>query len=190
MTKPAVIMYDSPEAAQLVTRTGWQDRHGHFYGDNESAARYNGSTHKLCECCSAVMETRGWCSPCHDRAKREKWLAMPLVEWDGTGMFCVFDDDRYFSSTEEFYEWCADEALKPDDVMLVTCGASGLSEIDADHWADDLAEDCDPPHEVLEALKVLNKAIRDAKPQTYWPAAKRMILKSEVVSSEDADVEP
>lgn len=113
---------------------------------------------------------------------------MPLVEWDGTGMICVFDDDRYFSSAEEFYEWCAEDDITPDDVMLVTCIKQGMSEIDSDRWADELAEDQELPGAMAEALEALNKIIREQETLTYWPGGQRVILKS--VSSEDVDVGP
>jgi hypothetical protein len=187
-TPDEVIMYSSLKAAQIVTVTGWMNRHGTFYGDDEHLARWSGSTHKYCEGCDAVIEMRGYCEPCHQKHVREEWLKFPLVEWDGTGMFCTHDSDKFFSSTEEFYEWCAEDDINPEDVMLVVAEAHGLSTIDSDHWCDELAEDHEPPLEVLEALEALNKVIRAAKPQTYWPSKKRMILKREVVSSEDADV--
>jgi hypothetical protein len=175
-----IIRYDSPEAAKIVTVTGWVDRHGHFYGDNEHLARWNGATHKDCETCGTQIEMRGYCTPCHEKARRAKWLAMPLVEWDGTGMFCVFDSDRFFSEAYEFFDWCDEDGINPDDVMLVICEARGLSEVDVDHWCDELAEDHEPPIAVMEALEVLNKAIREAKPQTYFESNQRMILNRKV----------
>ncbi|CAB4172456.1 hypothetical protein UFOVP935_22 [uncultured Caudovirales phage] len=46
-----VVMIDDPQAATLVTVTGWRSRDGRFYGDNEHAARWGGCTHVKCLAC-------------------------------------------------------------------------------------------------------------------------------------------
>ncbi|MEQ1969482.1 ead/Ea22-like family protein, partial [Xenorhabdus nematophila] len=44
-----IVMYDSPEAAQIKIVTGWVSRDGRFWGDDERMARYCGATHRQCE---------------------------------------------------------------------------------------------------------------------------------------------
>lgn len=85
MTDKKIIMEDSPEAASIKTVTGWVSSTGRFWGDDERMARFDGSTHKRCDC-GAVIAHRSYCRACSDRKEAEKWEAMPEAEWDGVAM--------------------------------------------------------------------------------------------------------
>ena len=51
MSGNEMILNTSDEAAHFVTGlSGWVSRHGHFYGNDERLARYDGCTHTVCEC--------------------------------------------------------------------------------------------------------------------------------------------
>lgn len=171
MTEP-IIMYDSPEAAQIVTVTGWRSRNGYFSGDNEHAARYDGATHKHCDC-GTVISVRGYCTACHDKSKRERWDRMPLSEC--TDMFAVHDDDRYFSEAEEFFEWCDENEIDPATIRLVACEPQAFREVEADYWEEELPEDGELPDDIWEAVKVLNAAIRAHGSPASWTTINKRI---------------
>lgn len=50
-----MIMRESAEAASFQTVTGWVSSNGHFYGNDERTARYDGCTHQLCESCGVAV---------------------------------------------------------------------------------------------------------------------------------------
>lgn len=172
------ILYDSPEAAKIVTVTGWQAANGRFWGPDEHMARYDGSTHKKCDC-GEIIAKNSYCSPCHEKRRREEWLKMPIVEWDNVCMLAIHDGDEYFSELDEFLDWCKENDVLPHEVMLVATKPGHLSEVDVDHWQDDLPEDGELPDEIKEKLDALNKAIEDYKKPVCWhQVSKRIIVET------------
>ena len=180
---PDRILYDSPEAASQKTLTGWVSRHGHFYGDNEHLARYDGCTHRLCSFCGDGLANKAYlaCDRCRDAQAAKNWEKMPVAEWDGKTPFCLHDGDTYFFNAEDFYEWCEDNEQPPEEVHLVLCAPVYFSEVDEDHWADQLPEDGGLPGEIADALEAFNAVIRAYKKPSCWnPTKTRIVMKAEV----------
>ena len=168
MTEKTIILEDSPEAASIQTVTGWVSRTGHFWGDDERMARYDGSTHKRCEC-GEIIEQRSYCRKCSDRKEVERWQAMPEVEWNGSDYLYSQTDDQYFRDEQEIADYCADcdEPCTPDDLRLVICTPNYLREVDlcednSEKMPEDGDESCFTPA-VQDALEALNKAIRESR---------------------------
>lgn len=168
MTEKLVIMEDSPEAASIKTVTGWVSRTGHFWGDDERMARYDGSTHKRCEC-GEIIEQRSYCRKCSDRKEVERWQAMPEAEWNGSDYLYSQTADQYFRDEQEIADYCADcdEPCTPDDLRLVICTPNYLREVDlCEYNSEEMPEDGDEScftEDVQEALEALNKAIRESR---------------------------
>lgn len=175
MSKEQMILDTDHEAATLRTITGWVSRRGIYYGDDERTARWDGCTHIVCECGKPTPKTYAHCDECREKRQRERWLALPLVEWDGETPICQYGGDEYFFSSDELYDWCDNNAVHPGDLMLVTCEPQYLSQIDTDYWSDDLPEDGDLPAEVEAALNALNKAIREHGKAYAWSPGKRRV---------------
>lgn len=166
-TPEPVILYTSAEAAQQVTVTGWRSRHGHFYGENEHIARWDGCTHMVCECGAAMSKGYTKCDACRAKAADAAWEKLPLVEWDG-GPLCIFRDDTYFWDIDDVERYCDEHHLKASELHLVVCDPVMAREIDADHWSDDLGEDGDLPPDIEAALEVFNAVIRAHKAPLSW----------------------
>ncbi len=183
------VLNTDPDAAQRRTVTGWVSRQGHFYGDNEQLARWDGCTHIVCACGTATPKGYTKCEACRTKAADARYLAMPLVEWDNR-MFCIFDDDRFFGSEEEFVEWCEDEELDPAAVQLVACESRGLNEVDPDYWSDELPEDGELPGALQDALDVFNAAVRkqNKKPSVWWAINQRITLPCQIPEPGDEHI--
>ncbi len=166
-----IIPYDSPEAASIGTATGWVSRLGSFYGNNERMARYDGCTHIKCAGCESLIPVRGSlrCDPCLIKHYIERWKAMPREEWNGTDMLYSQNKDRYFQDIDDLADFCEENECAPDSLRLIICEPVYLSEIDEDHWFDDLAEGQELPAEVLDAINQLNDAIRKQGPVSWRP---------------------
>lgn len=175
-----VIMYDSPEAAQLVTVTGWATKDGRFFGDNEHLARRCGSTHRHCDDNEdhAAYRSNSYCEPCAAVMRLEVFNAMPVVEWDGETPLNLFDTDLYFYDLEQILEYCAEYGLDPAGFQLVLCEPNRMHTICADdQWCDVFAEDVLLPSEVEDALNTLNAAIKEHGKAVSWsPSDKRVLL--------------
>lgn len=172
MNNKPMILNTSNEAAQLKTVTGWVDRDGRFWGKDERMARWSGATHIACQRCG-TPHYKAWtlCNGCRDLAAIERWEKLERKPWDGESPVCLYDGDKYFFDLESFLEWCADHDVKPQEANLVHCKPQYLSQVDEDHWADDLAEDEELPPNVLDALAALNAQIRaHKKPISWWPS--------------------
>jgi hypothetical protein len=174
------IMYESPEAAQLKTVTGWVSSSGHFYGDNEHSARYDGSTHKLCECGNEHTKTYTMCAECRTKKEIERFHAKEFKVWEGEPL-CLDGSDEYFFDEDALFDYCADNNVKSDDLHLVICDPNYASEVDEERWYDELPEDQylhDVAPDISEALERLNKVIRESNTILSWfPGKYRTTIK-------------
>lgn len=182
-TKP--IFPESEEAAKFVTGvSGWVDRHGRFWGNDERMARFCGATHKHCEC-GAVIEQRSYCEVCAKKKNSDQYKMLEKKVWDETTPIYSQTNDQYFFSKDDFFDFCHDQQIGSDELTdlsdeleLFICEPNYLSEIESDHWVDDLPEDGDLPAEVEAALEVLNAVIRKAGPVSWSPGKFAAIVDS------------
>jgi hypothetical protein len=178
--KELIVMEDSPEVAKLITVTVWISRDGIFYGNDEKLARYAGATHRKCEKCGEVHEIRSWCKNCHRIRENEKFNSMPKQQWDGVQPLAIFNSDIYFFSSEELYEYCYENEVKPSELRLCICEPNMPQEVQSDYWQDDLAEDGEIPSELEVALEKLNEVIRKSQPLSWSQGKVAAIVEDEV----------
>lgn len=185
MSDKKQIMYESDDSAvyESKTLTGWWTKKSshtggaRFWGEDEHMARYDGSTHSLCECGEIRSNSYTLCEKCRAKKKKERWLALPSGEWDGKDPVCTFDDDKYFYSIEEMEEYCEECDCSEEDLMLVFCEGRKPSLIDDDYWCDDLADDQELPSEIYEAVAELNEFLKAQPVLSWWPGKKRAVVR-------------
>lgn len=165
------IFPESEESAKFVTGiSGWVDREGKFWGNNEITARYSGSTHKHCNTCGEVIERDRCCKACYRAAQTEQYKASKKIEWDLKTPIYSQVHDEYFNGYHDLIN-CMEELgiTDPEKLELFICEPVKLSEIQSDYWADDLPEDGELPSEVEAALEELNTAICESDPVSWTP---------------------
>lgn len=173
MSDQPIVMMDSDEAARIRTVTGWVSRDGFYFGDDERAARYAGSTHRLCDGGCGTPIEKNWrmsCDACWLKARRERFLALQVEAWDGEPL-CVFDDDTYFfgGDVDEIADWADEHEIPPDELRLVKCIAVYAAEIDPkDAYEDELPEDGEVPAYVADAFAALNEVLRQKTTPICW----------------------
>jgi hypothetical protein len=172
-------MYDSPEAAQLVTVTGWVSRLGHFYGENEHLARFDGCTHRKCEECGKAISIRSFtsCSDCRDRASEVRFLALPSEPYEEQ-VCCNLDGDQFFFSQDDIVDYAEEHEIPHANLRLVKCEPQYAEEVDPrEVYEDLLPEGGDLPGYVVEAFGALNEALRvKAHPICWMPVDVRVVL--------------
>jgi hypothetical protein len=170
MTKPdLMILYSSPEAASIKTLTGWVSRTGCFWGNDEHMARYDGSTHKVCDCGEIVHQHNAVCRKCADARSLAKYAAMERRPWDGDAMLFSDATDEYFRDLSEAKDCASDNGMSLAELRLIICEPTFAREIDGnDHFCDDLPEDGELPAEISDAFDALNEAIRNCKTPLSW----------------------
>lgn len=165
-----IVLYTSNDAAKFVENiSGWIDRHGYFFGKDESAARYSGCTHRKCNSCDRFTE-KHWliCEDCRSKKDLEKYLSMQKKEWDGDAMLYSDREDKYFKGIEEINDYLySSKGLSIEDLRLIICEPNYLSKISEDHWSDELAEDDDLPESIKIAIENLNELI-GKEPSVSW----------------------
>lgn len=168
--KELVIFPDDELAAKKETVTGWVSRNKRFYGENESAARYDGSTHSKCECGNKVQ--KGWtkCDFCRAKSAKERYDAYEFQEWDGKQPVYSDNYDKYFFDSDEIDDYCEENEVSSEDLMLVICKSNYLGLINSSIWEDDLPEDGDIPKELQVKLDELNEFIKTLPPVSYYPS--------------------
>lgn len=166
------VFYDSPEAATYKTNIeGWVSRDGRFWGKDEHMARYNGSTHKLCECGQETEKHYLLCLGCRNAKSNERYESMPFKEWDKETPLVLFHEDTYFFSEEDLLEYWADnDEVALSELQLVICEPNHLREVSLDYWDDALPEDWewnDMDPQLAEMVKNLNRYIATLPPVSW-----------------------
>jgi hypothetical protein len=179
-----IILFTDEKAAKLVTLTGWLSNKGHFFGNGKEAenfARYDGCTHKLCDCGRIMTKGYTKCDDCRTKSRIEAYNALPFQEWDGKTLLAEWDGDQYFSDIGDIEDFCIENDLTQEDLRLVICVPCRLSEIYYDYWNSVWPEDMDePPAELQKHVEVLNKYIRNAPPVSWAPGRIRTSVKFQI----------
>lgn len=166
-----IILFNDPEAAQQKPVTGWVSRHGYFFGDDERAARYNGSTHRLCTSCeSPCSKAYTMCRDCRRTKNIERYNALPYKKWNGKDMLCCHGGDDFFSSVEEIESYCNYHGLEVKDLRLVICEPNFLGQLEVEYWDELLPDDYDPENidaGLKEKIDSLNSYIRGMPPVSW-----------------------
>ena len=177
-----VVLIDSDESAKWVDGiSGWCDRHGRFYGNDEDLARWSGATHSRCEC--GTIKEKSWvsCSLCRDKARDDRYMKMPVKEWDNVGMLYSDRYEEFFSDYDDVYCFIDNEELNCDidHLHLIICEPQYVRKLDYDHSCDVFADDGSLPDEVIDAINVFNKSVSDLPPLSWIPGKYRLGIKAE-----------
>ncbi len=178
-TDAKVIMFNSDEAAHYQTNlSGWVSSNGHYWGEDERAARYDGCTHRACEDCGEPTE-KGWlvCNKCREIRDENRYQAMPKEVWNGKGMLYSDFADKYFQDWGEIDGYCEDEEITMDKLRLIICEPQYLSLLDkGDYGCDSLAEDGELPDNVIQAIDDFNKVIKATGAVSWIPSKKAVLI--------------
>lgn len=176
---PKIVLEDSDEAARFVTGlSGWVSSDGRFYADNEQLARYAGSTHRKCDCGNIIPKS-SYCNPCAEKRTKEKFLAMPVVAWDGVSYIYDENTDKYFGEPEELVEHYALNDLQTSSAMPIVCKPNYARQIEDDFWCDELPDDMSfdecggVDEETISLLKKLNEKL-DKTILSHSPGEQRL----------------
>lgn len=177
-TDTKVVLFDSNEAAHFQTGlSGWVSRHGHYWGNDERAARYDGCTHTHCEDCGEPVDRgRLICPQCHENRQIMRYTAMPKEKWNEEGMLYSDAIDKYFSSWGEIKDYREDNGIGINQLRLIICEPNCLPLISDDYGCDELAEDGELPDSVEQAIEDFNKVIKAAGPVSWEPGKKAVII--------------
>lgn len=162
-----IIMYDSNEAAQYKTVSGWVSSDGRFFGKDEHMARFAGSTHSKCECGNVKKRSYTKCESCIAKMVKERYNALEFRTWDGASPLCLYNDDKYFFDESEVSDYLEENDLAPEDLMLVMCKPVYAKQIQTDYWEDEMPEDYDLPTELQKKVDEINSFIQTLAPLSY-----------------------
>lgn len=176
MAEENIILYDSPEAAQIKTVTGWVSRNGFFWGIKEGAedrARYEGCTHVKCKDCGNVINrNRTTCLDCLSKKDAEKYKAKIFQEWDRVTPLCIYGTDIYFFDADSIAEYAEEHEVLIETLELMICKPMYATPIDYnDHYNDILPQDIyveDIDEQLSNMFHAINEYIAEKKPILSW----------------------
>jgi len=165
-----IILNTSDEAAKHVENiSGWVTRDGQFFGDNESLARYAGSTHTECTECGTVRAKQSWCVPCANKKSIEKFAALERKEWDGESPLCMNDGDEYFFNMDAVNDYVEENECSIESLNLVICKPVAFPFLEEEYFLESLHEGAELPKEIDDLVNKINKAILELPPQCWEP---------------------
>lgn len=178
-----IIMYDSPEAAQIGEAKGWVSG-GFYFGkaddpNAEYRARSHGATHEKCKTCSAVIKVNSYCEACSHRKSVERYQAMPYQEFNPSMLpVSLADGEKYFWDIEDlethFEDWDEESGGPiPDSIQLVVAVPNPLNKINYEDLAQDMHEDYELPENIVTLITTLNKEIDNLPTQSWLPGKTR-----------------
>jgi hypothetical protein len=177
MMENKIVLMDSPEAAQYKLVSCWVSRNGKLC-TNEKAARFDGCTHRKCVCGNIVE--RHWliCKDCRDKKDNKRFLAMPIIEWDGETPLCVFNGDQYFYDEGQIEDYCEENEIEKENLKLVLCEPMRLPILKNDFFDSCLDEDSDLPDALQTAINTFNKSVKVFDDLPWGPGKFRVEVKN------------
>lgn len=165
------ILNTDEESAIFVTGVeGWTDRHGRFWGKDESAARWSGCTHIACSGCGKpTSKNYTACPDCRNKKSIERYNGKEKVEWDNKTPLYSESADCFFFDCEDLNNYLEEIDCNAEHLRLVICEPIKLSPISTDFWEDELSEDGELPEEILKALDEFNMLIGEQAPSSWMP---------------------
>ncbi len=170
------ILYDSPEAAQLKTVTGWVSSDGRFFGKDENLARFAGSTHKKCDCGNLMSISYTKCENCRRKSDLERYNKLPFEPFTGQYV-CERDGDKYFFDEDEIIDYMEENNV--EEIDLLVCIPVEYSPLQYEDIAGDAHEDWEPEKELIELVKSFNEALSKFPPHSWMPGKIRTKYKRE-----------
>ena len=168
--KNKIILNESDEAATWKTGiSGWVDRHGHFFGNDERNARWSGATHILCpECGKPTSKNYTMCADCRLKKSIERYNERERKEWDGeTPLYSHACDKHFFN--DDLFDHLEEFDCTAESLRLIICEPMYLRQIDEDYFCDDLPEDGELSKDIVSALEELNLLIKKNGPVGCMP---------------------
>jgi len=179
-----VVMYE--DAAKLVDVKAWQRPDGTMILNrqpiDEHIAKRYGSTHTRCNC-GTIYRSNAYCKPCADRKRTEQYNALEAITYKS------LSDVDFPIVSEDGGTWIFDQGMLEDhlskfpNTQFLDAEPGTLSNLEYDHWGDDLPEDYDEfslPDTVRTALEALNTAIdehnKSGNPVAYWQGKRRIVF--------------
>ena len=133
-----------------------------------------------CACGRVHDKGRTICRACEAKIDREKYYALPMVEWDETTPVCDYKSDNYFWDIEDVLEHLFDiledaqkNGYEPES-RLVLCEPHYLHQLDGCEWEDDLADEGELSDEVGAAVDALNAVLKAQGPSCWYPGKQRI----------------
>lgn len=168
-----IILDTDDVAARKITVTGWVSKSGRFYGENESLTRYEGSTHKKCDCGNVIIKRYSRCDFCNSKKEIEKYNSYPFKEWDKLEPVYSETYKKYFFSPDEIEEHIVDledNEEEVSDLRLLICRPNKAHSVNSSIWEDILTEDGEIPSELQDKLDELNQFIETMSPLSWSPS--------------------
>lgn len=177
MSEEKIIMYDSPEAAEQVTLTGWVSKgnDGRFWYKDEHMARWAGCTHIKCECGNISERSYTKCHECRIKSAKERYLNLPFKEWDEGAFVVDWDGDKYFFNLEDLQEYMCENEM--DEIDLLFCEPVYYQPIDSETVASDSHEDWEPEDELEQKIKEFNVFLSTLPAHSWMPGKIRTSYK-------------
>ena len=178
------IFEDDPRAAYLGTVTGWISRDGYFYGNNEKAARYAGSTHKMCKC-GNIFKKNSYCALCHEINTLDRYHAMKECENAKGDMFFSDAYHSFFSDVEQILEFMHENEISlVEDLRLQPTRPNKCFVPDViDLYSGILPEDGDIhsiPESVLLVFDELKQKLKEIDATLSWEPINAKLSKEQV----------
>lgn len=186
--KQEIRLYEDPNLVTYRTDLeGWTGPDNLYYGkgeEGERRARYANATHRTCECGGVKPRDYSCCDTCRQKKNWERYLALEEQEWMDEYLAV---DDKYFSSLEEFLEWCEEEELDPKEVEVYICEKNyrfreiNIDEMNEEYcteYGDQSFSDFHP--EIAQKVEEINKILRELEPKLWFPSNKRPRIWNEI----------
>lgn len=171
MKEEKIYLLDDPEnCSYKFDIEGWVDRHGRFHGQDKKTAQYSGSTHKRCAECNEniIPKNYAWCKNCGEKKLKEKYDALPKKEWDGeTPLVLYNENDVYFYTFDEIQEYCQENNISIDSLLLVWTEPYIYPEIDMYDYKGGLPFDDDLPEELVCLINAFNLSVKEIDSHMY-----------------------
>lgn len=140
-------------------------------------------THTDCIMCGTEFKKRftfdKMCASCSEKKSLERYLNREVADWDGVSYVYSDSHEKYFRDIEEIIEYMEEEEIESViELRLFECKESRFAQVDIYSLQEDhVHEDWKPDDKLQSLVEELNRYLRDASTETYFPTKRRVDIK-------------
>lgn len=187
MTQEKIILPE--DAEQLIEQVNidvWKVSDKKYFLTKESAIDHV-ITNKKCECGNLMNKYNSKCYNCLNVDRKEenekKYIRKPFQEWDGETPLCLYNDDKFFFSEDEVFDYLVENNLTQGEIQLCICSPNNPPQIDYYVFCEDIMPENvddirDLAPEIMKKIDELNEFIKTQKPISWTEGLFRTELKS------------
>lgn len=181
-----ILAEDAEQLIEQVNLDVWKVNDQKYFLKKERAIEFL-ITHRKCECGNLMTRHQNLCDGCRNKRygiySKDRYVSKPFQEWDGETPLCLYNEDIFFYSKDELFDYLTENNLTQGEIQLCICSPNNpplinYNDLCEDMMPEDVDDVADLAPEIMKKIDELNEFIKTQPPISWNEGPFRTELKS------------